>query len=291
MQILPKMAAISQNTLEAEEVPVTSHHLEIPYKNLLDFISSTNLGISSPLLHGLLCSFICQHTGVEHTNLQKNSQKLLGVRIKKFLTTIRGKKGSRSRHIERVLEDPWTKGKLLIPLETFHSSQQSEKKKLKDPTKKVNLKKKIKTFNTLSSRGKFLTAQRLRDGYDPEAIELAVTQTLTKAGKKDARFIFKKINSSTGLTAAKVRKSMEESEKISISKMTAEEGLGFLLRQNLTKAQYQAIRFQSKEKGADIWPPYHQVQEVKTQCRPDSIEVADHSAFVPLQELLNHSLH
>ena len=84
---------------------------------------------------------------------------------------------------------------------------------------------------------------------------------------------------------------MEESEKISISKMTAEEGLGFLLRQNLTKAQYQAIRFQSKEKGADIWPPYHQVQDVKTQCRPDSIEVADHSAFVPLQELLNHSLH
>ena len=182
------------------------------------------------------------------------------------------------------------KGKLLLPKETFLSHLRSQKKKPKAIPQGESVKKKAKNFNDMSSRGKFLTAQRLREGYDPEAIELAVGQTLAKAGKKDARFIFKKINSTTGLTAAKVRKSMEESEKIPITKMTAEEGLGFLLRQNLTKAQYQAIRYQSKEKGADIWPPYHQIQEAKADCRPEDIEVSDHSALVPLQDLLHHSL-
>ena len=290
LQIIADMEASNFSSSQDGEEPEISNYLEIPYKILLECIFNSNLKLASPLLQEILCSFICQNIEVEQKNLPKTALKLLGLKVKKFLSTIRGKKGSRSRHIERVHEEPWAKGILLLPKDTFLSHLRSQKKKPKPLTGGKSEKKKVKNFNTLSTRGKFLTAKRLREGYDPEAIELAAGQTLTKAGKKDARFVFKKINSSTGLTAARVRKSIEESEKIPLTKMTAEEGLGFLLRQNLTKAQYQAIRYQSKEKGADIWPPYHQIQEAKANCRPEEIEVSDHSALVPLQELLHHTI-
>jgi hypothetical protein len=108
-------------------------------------------------------------------------------------------------------------------------------------------------------------------------------------GKKDARFVFNKVNSSTGLTAAKIRKSIETKKITPLTKLTPLEGLAFLLNQNLTKAQYKAMRLLSKVKGADIWPSYHNVLAAKIDSRPKDVDVTDHSAVVPLQQLLNHT--
>ena len=146
-----------------------------------------------------------------------------------------------------------------------------------------------KAFVDKSLRGQYLEAQKLRNSFEPGAINLAASQNLTKAGKKDARFVFQKVGSTSGLTAATARKAISTKKSKELIKITPACALGFLLNQDLTRAQFQAIRAISKEKGADIWPSYKEIQSAKLECRPEEIEVSDHSAFVPLQQLLNHT--
>ena len=155
------MAASSLDSSQDGEAKMESNILEIPYSILLECILNSNLSVSSPLLQDILCTFICQQIGIEPKSLPKNANLSLALKIKKFLTTIRAKKGSRSRHIERVLEEPWAKGAIILPRDTFLSPQHPTKKKTKPKPKLEIIKKKAKTFNTLSTRGKFLAAQRL----------------------------------------------------------------------------------------------------------------------------------
>lgn len=49
------------------------------------------------------------------------------------------------------------------------------------------------------------------------------------------------------------------------------------------------MRLQAKELGSDLYPSYKRVFEAKKRCYPDRIKVADDSAEVPLQSLLNHT--
>ena len=144
-----------------------------------------------------------------------------------------------------------------------------------------------KAFLEKSIRSQYLEAQKLRESCDPGVINLAAGQNLTKAGKKDARFVLEKVSSATGLTAIKARAAISRSKAKEAQKITPGCALGFLLNQNLTRVQYQAIRAISKDKGADIWPSYKEIQSAKLDCRPEEIEVSDHSAFVPLQQLLD----
>ena len=74
-----------------------------------------------------------------------------------------------------------------------------------------------------------------------------------------------------------------------MKKLAPSEELAFLLNQNLTKAQYLAIRSTCKENGADIWPSYHEILAAKSDSRPKDVEITDNSAVVPLQQLLNHT--
>ena len=60
-------------------------------------------------------------------------------------------------------------------------------------------------FLEKSIRSQYLEAQKLRESCDPGVINLAAGQNLTKAGKKDARFVLEKVSSATGLTAIKAR--------------------------------------------------------------------------------------
>ena len=146
-----------------------------------------------------------------------------------------------------------------------------------------------KPFQNKSIRGQYLEAQKVREKFEPGAIHLAARQNLSKAGQNDARFVFQKVGSASGLTAATARAAISTKEPKGLIKIAPACALGFLLNQDLTRAQYQAIRAISKEKGADIWPSYKEVQHAKQECRPEEIEVSDHLAFVPLQQLLDHT--
>ena len=43
------------------------------------------------------------------------------------------------------------------------------------------------------------------------------------------------------------------------------------------------------ESNANIWPNYHKVLAAKAECRPEGIVVEELCAFVPLQNLLDHT--
>ena len=101
--------------------------------------------------------------------------------------------------------------------------------------------------------------------------------------------MFQKINSATGLTAGKARAAISKGKLKESEKITPFRALAFLLNQNLTSKQYNAVREISRVHGAAIWPSYKEIQNAKQQCRPADIEATDHSAFVPLQQLLDHT--
>lgn len=70
---------------------------------------------------------------------------------------------------------------------------------------------------------------------------------------------------------------------------SAGEALPFLLENNFTKEQYNAIRRESKLRNCDIYPHYNAVAAAKLMCRPDGIIASEATARVPLDLLLSHT--
>ena len=67
------------------------------------------------------------------------------------------------------------------------------------------------------------------------------------------------------------------------------EALSFLLENNLSKQQYINIKQMNNAHGCDIYPGYDEVRNTKLQCRPLGITIEENIAYVPLQNLLNHT--
>ena len=279
-----------EENLPPEITQTGSPNVEIPYELLIEFIESSNFSKKSTALKDHLCSFICRQQNTDYTKLSNQHRQVVFQKVKKFLSTFNQKLTPNSRHIEKVLgsKDDWVSRKMLLDQNLFLKTDNPRPSAVEKKEKSKH--KQSQTSNT-KRRSKFRAAKELRKKFTPEVIHLAAGQTLSQAGRKNTRFVFQKINSTTGLTAAKIRKSIEDKGSLGVTQITSAEGLAFLLFQNLTKAQYNAIRTLSKSKGADIWPPYYKIREAKQECRPDHIELKDHEAIVPMQGLLHHTTH
>jgi len=57
----------------------------------------------------------------------------------------------------------------------------------------------------------------------------------------------------------------------------------------MTKDVYCEMRKASAESNVNIWPSYAKVLESKKKCRPDGMIFEELSAYVPLQQLLDHT--
>lgn len=123
---------------------------------------------------------------------------------------------------------------------------------------------------------------------DPLKLLMACRHASRLAGKKDLCSVLQEISSPT--RAAKVRRLMNE-PKTFISKLTADEALGYLLERNFSKDDYISMRLLTKSRGADIFPAYEHVRAAKEKCRPpkEDISFTEVSAEVSLQALLNHT--
>lgn len=79
--------------------------------------------------------------------------------------------------------------------------------------------------------------------------------------------------------------------KSEVVKMDAEEALGFLIDNSLSKRKYTDFRLESKARNADIFPPYNLVREAKAVCRPEkeSIFFSDTKALTTVRALTNHT--
>lgn len=77
----------------------------------------------------------------------------------------------------------------------------------------------------------------------------------------------------------------------SIIKKTPKEALSFIIDNSITKNIYINMRLESKSSGADIWPSYDAVRNVKALCRPEkeTILINENVVEVKLQNLLNHT--
>ena len=245
----------------------------IMHENLFDFTDLANQQTA-------VLNYILEKLSIG--DVSDSALKELKRSVRTFVANIISLYRAGSNHMDRLVKDKSMvkdlPDSLKAKLKSAFNSRASYSRKVQK-----------KPFEDKSIRGQYLEAQKLRESSEPGVIHLAASQNLTKAGKKDARFVFQKVGSSTGLTAAKAREAICTRDPKEVIKITPACALGFLLNQNLTRAQYQAIRAICKDKGADIWPSYKEIQSAKLECRPEEIEVSDHTAFVPLQQLLDQT--
>ena len=74
-----------------------------------------------------------------------------------------------------------------------------------------------------------------------------------------------------------------------IEQYGADEALAFTLEADMSKQQYQITRTSARLHGADLYPSYHKILEVKQRCYPRNVKVTESLADIPLQNLLEHN--
>ena len=70
---------------------------------------------------------------------------------------------------------------------------------------------------------------------------------------------------------------------------TPDEALSLRVDTNMTKHAYLALKSSAKRKHINIYPPYNDIKGTKRKCYPKNIKISEHSAKVPLQDLLDHT--
>lgn len=125
--------------------------------------------------------------------------------------------------------------------------------------------------------------------HDPLQIIMAGRYAARQSGQKDLHMILRNILES--LEHPKKYGKLLDIPASLIVKKVPEEGLAFILDNSLSKSVYTNIRLASKSSGADIWPPYNNVRDIKAQCRPpkEAITICENVAKVSVQALLNHT--
>lgn len=143
-------------------------------------------------------------------------------------------------------------------------------------------------FDEKSDRSKRREAAALSSAneHNPRKILLAASHAANKSGENDMSACLKAVLNSPE-SPKKIRKILET--KINIRKKSAEEGLAFLLHNNLSKQLYINMRLECKISGADIWPSYMVVSNAKQNLRPpkEVITISENVAEIPVQKLLN----
>ena len=107
---------------------------EIPFITLIKFITNSTIPSKSSKFKDHLISFVCQYLGVNLEQLSSQSRTTLERKVFKFLQTFRKKLGSskKSRHIEFLLKDNWSKNNLtFFPVQKRKNIKQLTKQKTK----------------------------------------------------------------------------------------------------------------------------------------------------------------
>lgn len=143
------------------------------------------------------------------------------------------------------------------------------------------------TFCQKSERTKRRVAAEISkdQNNEVEPLVLAASAAARKCNQLDLAVVLKE-TVSTPTRAAKVRKLISRATP---TKLSADEGLAFLLENNFSKEQYCNIRNQTKMSNCDIYPLYKELTCSKYKCRPDGVIVTETLAKVPLEMLLKHT--
>jgi hypothetical protein len=118
---------------------------------------------------------------------------------------------------------------------------------------------------------------------------MAAAAALARAqGKFSLAFVLKQLISSDECPL-ELASFLRNKSKTTLTPLTADEALAFLISSDLTQSAYQMMRNIAVSHQADIFPSYRKVLKAKTECYPANIFVTEAKAEVPLQDLLNHT--
>ena len=141
-------------------------------------------------------------------------------------------------------------------------------------------------WSFLSDRSKRRKVSELSSQNDTHKLMFAASQS-AYGNNPDLRYVIKFLAASPSRTS-KMRSMISNSNK-SQETFTPDEALSLLIETDMTKHAYQTLRSSTKRKHIDLYPPYNDVREAKRKCYPANIQVSDHSAKVPLQDVLDHT--
>ncbi|CAH0563057.1 unnamed protein product [Brassicogethes aeneus] len=146
-----------------------------------------------------------------------------------------------------------------------------------------------KSFGESSDRSQREKTKIVANSLCSPQIRRLAQSTLQYKGKRIAAKMVGEIFD-TPEQAQTIKKALFKLETKKPIAMTSDEALAHMLDNDLTKQQYLNVRLTTKQRNADIFPPYDQVLEAKKRCYPESIEITETSCRVPLQSLLTHTI-
>ncbi|EAT45104.1 AAEL003578-PA [Aedes aegypti] len=100
------------------------------------------------------------------------------------------------------------------------------------------------------------------------------------------RLVGKRIENLTRSPAAQEPSDDTQTE----AEYSAEDALGFICRNNFTRAQYQDIRVTTMKAGSNLYPSYNKIVTAKEKTYPNDISIKPSCAEVPLQSLVDHTI-
>lgn len=120
-----------------------------------------------------------------------------------------------------------------------------------------------------------------------EKLGYAIQSSLIKSGKRTAAKVVDLAISSTPKRLKKMKQVHDSSLTFTMELYTPEEALGIMVDLGLTKDDYITLQRGAKRKGANIYPSYPSIAEVKKKCYPPGMFITESEATIPLQNLLD----
>lgn len=143
-----------------------------------------------------------------------------------------------------------------------------------------------------SDRSKRRKTETLRSVNDVNMLASATSTSLYIEGNRAASTLIKEVVENSPQRAEKILNSWKEQNKSNqnvSSKYTPSEALSFIISNNFTKHQYEAIYKGAKLHNCNLYPNYKEIVNAKKAAYPCGIEVSEKSCEIPLQSLLQHT--
>jgi hypothetical protein len=145
-----------------------------------------------------------------------------------------------------------------------------------------------KDFEETSLRSKQRSVQTLVKHLSPGQLTFAAESSLVKSGKRKAAKVIKLALESSPRSLKRMH--VSKSATHCYTSYTPVEALALIVDTSMTKDDYIKVQRGAKARGANIYPSYNLILQVKQTCYPKNITVSESEARIPLQNLFDHTI-
>ena len=146
-----------------------------------------------------------------------------------------------------------------------------------------------KTFDSSGDRSKRKKIAELVGNTSTAELTYATNISLRKEGEVAAAEIVKEITTTTPTRGQKVLKKWREKSP-DRSSMPAEEALGMIMFEGLSRATYRNLRNRALKHGHNLYPSEYALSKARKETYPgEGININEEVCEVSLQSLLNHT--